>query len=77
MLAFLDEIHILTRKGTDEKAPSQSEHSSKKSYLFTDLSVNFEDGWMPTEDSLDKMIEDGIDDADITVLGLLIKGEAH
>ncbi|KAI7859192.1 hypothetical protein BDC45DRAFT_531094 [Circinella umbellata] len=52
MLAFLDETHILTRKGTDETAPSKSEHS-------------------------DKMIEDGIDDADITVLGLLIEDRAH
>ena len=91
---------------TDEKAPSKSEDSGKKSYLFTDLSVNFEYGRMPTEglllveikppqkvyngsrpdliklanemkDSLDKMIDDGIDDADITVLGLLIEGEIH
>ena len=71
--------------------------------MFTDLSMNFDHGSMPTEglllveikppqkvyngsrpdlvklanemkDSLDKMIEDGIDDPEITVLGVLIKG---
>ncbi|KAI9258961.1 hypothetical protein BDA99DRAFT_538879 [Phascolomyces articulosus] len=112
MLSFLDETRLLTRKGvlitfilvfkTDKKTPRKPENADKKGYFFTDLSMHFEYGAIPTErlllveikptykahngsrpdlvkfanemkDSLEKMIEDHIDDPEITVLGVLIE----
>ncbi|KAI9479628.1 hypothetical protein BDB00DRAFT_173164 [Zychaea mexicana] len=45
MLAFLDETDLLTLHGTDEKSPRKD----TKSLQFTDLSMNFEYGAMPTQ----------------------------
>ncbi|KAI8146886.1 hypothetical protein BJV82DRAFT_596837 [Fennellomyces sp. T-0311] len=101
ILPFLEETELTRLKGTDGEAYGSKR--TKKNGGFSDLSVNFECGMMPSQglliveikpphkvkngsrpdlvklgnemkDALDKMVKDGIDDKEITVIGVLIEG---